>query len=101
LEWEGRERANLDVAFSNDAKVADNIDGRGAESVIVAIRESLAGCHNNGVARVDSEGIKIFHVANGNAVVVDITDDLVFDFLPALQGLLDQDLGCDGKRLLA
>jgi hypothetical protein len=47
---------------------------------------------------VDAKRIKVLHVAHGDTVVVGVTNDLVFDFLPALERLLDKDLRREGKR---
>ena len=41
---------------------------------------------------VDSEGIKVLHVADGHTVVGSISNDLVLQLLPAQQGLLNQKL---------
>src|SRR5579871_332340 len=39
---------------------------------------------------MDAEGIEVLHVADGDAGVVAVADDLVLDLLPALQILLHQ-----------
>jgi len=45
---------------------------------------------------VDAQRVKILHVAHRDAVVVGVANDLILDLLPALERLLDQDLG--GER---
>jgi hypothetical protein len=39
-----------------------------------------------------SERIKIFHVTNGDAVVLSVSYNLVLNFLPALEGSFHEDL---------
>lgn len=87
----------LDVAFTNDAKMADNLDGGGAKHVVFLIAQSLTGGNDNGVTSMDTERIKVFHVAYCDAVVVGIADDFVFDFLPAFKRLFNQDLRRQGQ----
>jgi hypothetical protein len=49
---------------------------------------------------MDSHRIEIFHVANRDAVIIAITDDFIFDFLPSLQVFFDENLAGEGKGLL-
>ena len=44
------------------------------------------GGDDNAVAGVDAEGVEVFHVADGDAVVGAVPDDLVFQLLPARRG---------------
>ena len=88
----------LDVAFTNDAQVTDDLDGSGTEHVVLLVAEGLGRSNDDRVTSVDTEGVEVLHVADSNAVVVGITDDLVLDLLPALEGLLDQDLGGECER---
>ena len=41
---------------------------------------------------MDPHRIQVFHIADYDAVVIAIPHDLVFDLLPLLEVLLDQDL---------
>jgi len=41
------------------------------------------------------------HVAHGDAVVINVTDHLVLDFLPPLEGFLNENLGRNCEGLLA
>ncbi|MCK7481323.1 MAG: hypothetical protein M0C28_32155 [Candidatus Moduliflexus flocculans] len=43
--------------------------------------------------------VEVFHVADGDAVVVLVADDFVFDLFPAVEVFLDQDLGGGGEGL--
>jgi hypothetical protein len=45
---------------------------------------------------VNTEGVEVLHVANSDTVVGSVTDDFVLNLLPALERLLDQNLG--GER---
>ena len=88
----------LDVALSYDSQMSDDLDGGGSEHVVLLIAESLTGGDDNGVTSVNTQRVKVLHVANSDAVVVGVTDYFVFDFLPALERLLDQNLGRQCQR---
>jgi len=90
----------LDIAFADDAEMAHGADGNRAQLVVFAAGEGLARGDNDALAGVDAHGIKIFHVADREAVVVLVADDLEFDLFPAEQVLLDQDLAGVAESLL-
>ncbi|KAI6769203.1 hypothetical protein HG531_010307 [Fusarium graminearum] len=50
---------------------------------------------------MDTEGIEVLHVTNGDTVVLSITDNLVLDLLPALHTALNKNLGTGGESLVA
>src|SRR6202012_1664230 len=71
------------------------------QHVVVFIAECLRRRYDNRISGVDSKRIKVFHVANRDAVVMGIADDLVLDFLPALHASFDQHLPADLEGFLA
>ena len=88
----------LDIALANDAQVTDDLNGSSTEHVVLLIRQSLTRGNNDTVTGVDSERVEVLHVANGNTVVVSVTNNLVLNLLPALEGLLDENLGGERQR---
>ena len=46
---------------------------------------------------MDAHGVEVLDGADDDAVAGDVTHDLHLDLLPALDGLLDQDLGLRGQ----
>ena len=82
----------LDVALAHDADVAHDLDGRVAQHVVLLVAERLRGRDDDRVARVHAQGVKVLHVADGDAVVGRVAHDLVLELLPALHGALDEDL---------
>jgi len=88
----------LDVTLANDAQVADNLDGSGTEHMVLLIRQSLTRSNDDTVTSVDTERVEVLHIANGDTVVGGIADDFVLNLLPALEGLLNQNLGGKGQR---
>ena len=56
------------------------------------IRQCLCRSNDNAVTCVNTNGIKILHAANGDAVVIAVTDDLELDFLPSSNAALDEHL---------
>ena len=80
----------LDIAAPLDAQAANDVQARGAEQLVLFVRQRLAGRDHDAVPGVRSHGIQVLHVAHGDAVVGAVADDLVLDFLPAHQGALQQ-----------
>jgi hypothetical protein len=46
---------------------------------------------------MNTERVKVLHVANRDTIVGAISDNLVFDFFPSLEGLLNEDLRSQGQ----
>ncbi|KAF3384345.1 hypothetical protein F1880_003105 [Penicillium rolfsii] len=89
----------LNVTFTDNTKVANDIDSRRPQHVVILIRESLGRSNDNRVTSVDTEGIEVLHVADSDAVVLGVTDNLVLNLLPTLHTALNQNLGADGQSL--
>ena len=62
--------------------MAYHVDGKLAQPVVITIGESLTWRHDNAFASVNTKRVEVFHVADGHAIVVVVSDDLVFHFLP-------------------
>ena len=82
----------LRVAAAFDAELADNAQRSTAEHLVLVVRQRLGRCHDNGVARMDADRVEVFHVADGDAVIIAVAHDFVLDFLPAGYAALDEDL---------
>ena len=54
----------LDVTLSDHAKMADGLDGHGAQHVVLCVGESLRGSYDNGLSRVDTQGVHVLHIAH-------------------------------------
>ena len=80
--------------------MAHDLDGKLAQLVVLAVGQSLRRGDDDALACVDAEGVEVLHVADRDAVVVGVADDLVLHFLPAFEGLLDQNLIGVGKGVL-
>ena len=96
LEAVGLER-ELAVAAALDAQLVDDIQSGGAQHLVFLIGQSLAGSHNDGVAGVDTNGVHVFHAADGNGVALTVAHDLELDFLPTGDALFHKDLVDGGK----
>ena len=95
-------QGHLDVAAALDAQAPDDFEAGRPEHLVLLVGQGLAGGHHDAVAGVSAHGVQVFHVADGDAVVVAVPDYLVLDFLPAHQGTLQQHLGdgAEGKAVL-
>ena len=69
------------------------------QGVILAIGQRLARRDDDAFPRMDAHRVEVFHVADRDAVVEPVSHDLVLDFLPADEGLLDQYLRTVRERL--
>ena len=88
----------LHVAAPFDLEVADDVDGCGAEHLVLAVGQGLGRSHYDGVAGVDTYGVDIFHSADDDAVVRAVPHDFKLHFLPARNGPFHQNL-VDGRQL--
>src|SRR5690242_19323367 len=50
---------------------------------------------------MDTKRVEVLHVADSDAVVAAIADNLILDLLPALHTALNEHLGTDGKGFIA
>ena len=91
LEAVGVERV-LDVALADDAEMPDRSNRDRAEQLVLLVVQGLRGRDDDRLARVDAHRVEVLHVADRDAVVPRVADDLVLDLLPAAQALLDQHL---------
>ena len=82
----------LDVAFTNNTQMTNDLDGGSTEHVVLLVRQGLTGGNDDTVTSVDTQGVKVLHVADCDTVVGGIPDDFILDLLPALERLLNQNL---------
>src|SRR5437867_8066652 len=75
----------------------NDADGNLAKEVIFTIAQSLTRGDYDTFPGMDAHRIEIFHVTDGDTVIVGVTHDLVFDFLPAFEELLNKNLSPMGK----
>ena len=76
----------LDVETANEAKCSIS------EALMVSIRKSLSRCDNDGLPSVNTHRVDVFHGTNDCAIVVGISHDFVFKFLPSQDALFNQNL---------
>ena len=82
----------LHVAAALDAQLGDDVERRGAQHLVFLVAQRLAGRDDDRVARVHADRVDVFHITDRDRVALGVAHDLVFDFLPARDALLDQDL---------
>ena len=76
-----------------------DLEGGLTEHEVLPVGKSLRGSNDDGVTGVDTEGIEVLHITDGNAVVTSVTDDLVLELLPSTKIAIDDDLATVGKGL--
>ena len=82
----------LHVAAALDPQLCDDIERGGTKHLRLFIRQCLARRNHDGIAGVNAHGVKVFHVADCDAVSVCVAHDLVFNFFPTGDAALDQHL---------
>ncbi len=65
------------------------LEGDLPEHVVFGVGQRLRRGDDDAFARMDPHGVEILHVADGDAVVILVADDLVLDLFPALEVFLD------------
>ena len=77
-----RVQRKLHIAAAFHAELRDDIERGRAQHLCLFIGKRLAGCDNDGIARMHTNGIEIFHVADRNAVAVVVAHDFIFNLFP-------------------
>ena len=87
-----RIQGKLYVTAAFNAQLGDDLQCGGTQHLVLIITQGLARCHNNRVAGVHANRVNVFHVADGDDIALAVTHDFVFDFLPACNTFLNQNL---------
>ena len=87
----------LAVAAALDAQFRDDLQGCAAQHLILFVCQRDGGSDDDGVARVDADGVEVFHRADGDDVAVAVAQHLELDLFPAVDVLFHQHLG-DGRE---
>ena len=87
----------MDVAATLHLEGTDDFQRTVAQHVVFPVRQRLRGTHDDGIAGVNTDGVQIFHVADGDGGVICVADHFVLDLLVALDALFDEDLTNRGK----
>ncbi len=77
----------------------DDANGQLPEFMVFGVGECLRRGDDYAFACMDTQGVEIFHVADGDAIVVTVAYYLVFNFFPAFQTFFNQNLIGEGKSL--
>src|SRR5438105_13997733 len=72
--------------------MANHADGKLPQPMVIAVRESLTGRHDNAFACMDTNRVNVLHVADGDAIVRFVSHDLIFHFLPTIEVFFHEDL---------
>ena len=83
-------QGKLYVTAALDAEFGDDLERRGAQHLVFLVAERLAGRDNDRVAGVYADRVDVLHVADGDGVALAVAHNLIFNFLPARDVLLDQ-----------
>ena len=59
----------LDVTFTNDAKMSDNLEGSATKHMVLIIGQRLRRCNDNGITGMCAERIKILHIAANDSIL--------------------------------
>ena len=95
-----RVKGILYVTLTNDADMADNLNGKCAQLVILCIAERLWWSYYNWFTRMDAEWVKVLHVTYGDTVIETVAYYFILYLFPTLQTLLYQYLWWEGEGFL-
>jgi len=93
-----RLQGELDVAPTLDSQPPDYLDAGRAQHLVFLVAQCLAWRHHDAVSGVDTHGVQVFHVADGDAIVRAVPHHLVFDLFPTDQRAFQQYLGDGAGR---
>ena len=80
-----RLQGELDVAPTLDSQPPDYLDAGRAQHLVFLVAQCLAWRHHDAVSGVDTHGVQVFHVADGDAIVRAVPHHLVLDLFPTDQ----------------
>ena len=87
-----RVQSQLHVAAAHDAQMSDDVQRGLPQHLELLVRQGLGGSHHDGITGVDAHGVKVLHGADGDHIAHAVPHGFKFDFLPAEDGPLHQDL---------
>ena len=94
-----RVNRELDVTTTGvHANLTNHVNRDVAQLLELTVGQGQCGCHGDGVTGVHAHGVEVLDGADDHDVVVGVTHHLQLVFLPAEDGLLQQDLA--GRRVL-
>ena len=88
----GGMQGKLYVTAAGDVQLADDIQRRASQHLVLLIPQRLRRRRHDAVTGMYAHRIQIFHITNGNACAVGVPHHLILDFLPARNAALHQDL---------
>ncbi len=97
LERIGVER-KLTVTAALYFKLGNDIERRRPQHLIFLVRKRDGRRNYNRIARMNSDGVEVFHRAHGEHVALAVAQNLEFDFLPAAYILFDKHLSYGRKH---
>ena len=95
-----RVQGKLAVAAAHDPQLRNDVQGGGAEHLILLVRQGQGRGHHDGVPGVDAHRVKVFHGTDGNHVAGAVPQGLKLDLFPAGDAALHQNL-VDGGLIQA
>ena len=90
-------QGELAVASALHPQLVDDIQGGGAQHLVLFVRQSHRRGNDNGVAGVHAHGVQVLHGADGNGIARAVPHDLELDLLPPGDALFHQHLG-NGRK---
>ena len=80
-----RVKSILHITLAHDSNMAHYLYGKLAQPVIILVGESLGRGDHNRLPCVDSERVKVLHIAYGDAIVKAVTHHFILHFFPSFQ----------------
>ena len=92
-----RMECKLAVASAFDFQLRNDVQSSGTQHLVFFICQCNSRSNDNRVTGMDTNRVEVFHRADGDDIVLSVTDDLELDFLPAGDTLFNQNLGNRGE----
>ena len=93
----GGMQRKLYITAAGNFQLTDNVQGGGAQHLVLFVAECLGRRHHNTVTCMHAHRINVFHITNGDTVARAVTHDLILYFLPAGDTALHQYLPYPGE----
>ena len=94
----GGMQGKLAVAAAFYPQLVDDVQGSGAQHLVLFIGQGDGGGDHDRVAGMHAHRVQVLHRAHGDGVALAVPHDFKLDLFPAGNGLFHQDLGDGGQR---
>ena len=78
----------LHITFAHNTNMTNDLDGQRTKFMIFGVGQRLRRSNHYRLTGMDAKRIEILHIADGDAIIVSVSNYLILNLFPSLQALL-------------